>query len=181
MLSTVRRVLPFEYGKYRKHLKSLDAESKILRFGYTVSDDVIDSLCDSFENDPARHILFTIENSRLEFLAVGHIAIESEMELAFSVLKPYQGQGMGNQLMARCIQWCRTHGILEGYMVCLSSNVAIKHLCQKYNIIMAGDTGESMAKIKLDKANIITYANEATDDNLAVMDYLGKRAFFPLV
>jgi GNAT superfamily N-acetyltransferase len=175
MHTTVRRVLPHEYAKYRTHLKSLDAESKILRFGYTVSDYVLDTLCDRFEANPSKHILFAIENDQLEFVAVGHIAIEEGMELAFSVLKDYQGQGMGNALIKRSIQWCRTHGIYQGTMICLSTNSVIKHLCSKYDIVMKNELGETLASIKLPYANALTYANELSDSNFAVVDYFKKR------
>ena len=175
MLATVRRVLPHEYGKYRTHLKALDAASKILRFGYPVTDAVIDQLCDKFEADHSHNILFCIENNDLEFVAIGHIALYDEMELAFSVLKDYQKQGMGSALMKRVIQWCRTNGNLKGCMVCLSTNQAIRHLCSKHGIHMHNEHGETMADIELDSPNITTYITEATDSNLGAMDYLGKR------
>jgi len=180
MLTTVRRVLPHEYAKYRTHLKCLDTESKILRFGYTVSDYILDTLCDKFEANPHKHILFCIENEQLEFVAVGHIALEDQMELAFSVLKEYQGQGMGTRLMKRCIQYCRTHSVLKGCMVCLSTNKVIRHLCAKYGITMENELGETLATIELPEADMYTYVEEATSANLAVVDYLSKRITKPL-
>jgi len=173
--STVRRVLPHEYPKYRKHLKALDDASKYLRFGYQISDEMIDKLCDQFEAETEKNVLFAIENDDLDFIAIGHIAVQEELELAFSVLKGYQGQGMGNLLMKRAIQWCRTHNRLKGCMVCLSTNAAIKHLCLKHGIHIHSEHGETMADIELDSPNITTFLNEATDSNLAVVDYLGKR------
>jgi len=180
MLITVRRVLPHEYAKYRKHLKSLDEESKVLRFGYAANNYIIDSLCDKFEANPNKHILFTIENEQLEFVAIGHIALEDNMELAFSVLKEHQGQGMGNKLMKRCIQWCRTHNVLKGCMVCLTSNRAIRHLCTKYGITMENELGETLATIELPQADVYTYVEEATSANMAVVDYFSKRITGPL-
>ena len=173
--TAVRRVLPHEYPKYRKHLKSLDEASKYLRFGYPISDEMIDRLCDQFEAEPEKNILFAIENDDLDFIAIGHIAVQEQLELAFSVLKGYQGQGMGNLLMKRVIQWCRIQGKLKGCMVCLSTNAAIRHLCKKHGIHVHNDHGESMANIELDSPNITTYISEATDVNLAVADYMGKR------
>jgi len=173
--STVRRVLSHEYPKYRDHLKALDPESKHLRFGYVIPDEMIDKLCDQWELDHEHNILFCIENDDLDFIAVGHIALQDNMELAFSVLKGYQGQGMGNYLFKRVIQWCRTHDHLKGCMVCLTSNSVIKHLCIKYGIHMTSRGGETMADIELDSPNFNTFVTEATDSNLAVMDYLGKR------
>ena len=180
--STVRRVLAHEYPKYRKHLKALDRDSKTLRFANPLTDEVIDTLCDKWEKDHIHNILFAIENDNLDLVAVAHIAIDEsgEMELAFSVLKGYQGQGMGTYLMKRAIQWCRTHNFLHGSMVCLSTNTIIRHLCKKHGIHMTNDHGEVLADIELDHPSLQTYWTEATDSNLAVMDYWGKRFAKPL-
>ena len=172
----VRRVLPHEYEKYRTHLKNLDSNSKYLRFGSFVNDVAIDQICDNIESDKDHHILFCIEGADLEFLAVGHIALSDDMELAFSVLKQHQGQGIGNLLMRRCIQWCRTHGILHGNMICLSSNGPIRHLCKKYGMKMRQEHGEVLAEFEFEYAGIDTFISEATDQNLAVLDWLAKRA-----
>lgn len=181
MPHTVRRVLPHEYQKYRAHLKSLDSESLMLRFGYQIRPEVIDTLCDGFERNHEHHILFCIEDNNLDFLAVGHIALDHSMELAFSVLKEHQGQGLGSALMRRCIQWCRTHNVLSGDMVCLSHNRAIRHLCTKHGIHMTSSRGETLAEIHLDPAGPDTYFEEAIDRNAAVIDWLTKRALFPLL
>ena len=175
---TIRRVLQGEYSKYRDHLKALDAESRTLRFANPVSDLVIDNFCDGVEAKYYNHILFAIEDSDLNFIAVGHIALEEDrkMELAFSVHKDYQGQGLGNRLMARCIQWCRIHGYLDGCMVCLRSNSKIRHLCRKYGITVENECDEALADIKLPPANVITYIDESLDTQLGVLDYWSKRA-----
>jgi GNAT superfamily N-acetyltransferase len=178
--ATVRRVLPHEYPKYCTHLKALDTESRALRFSSPITDLVIDQLCNKFEADASHHVLFAIENHQLEFVAIGHIALEDGMELAFSVLKPYQGQGLGNLLLQRCIQYCRTHGILEGCMVCVSTNAAIRHLCNKHGISVENDHGESLAKIKFDPAGIDTFIGETIDNNMSAVDWISKRALLPL-
>jgi GNAT superfamily N-acetyltransferase len=178
-LQTVRRVLPHEYGKYRTHLKALDAESKILRFANPLSDYVIDQLCDGFEAHPDKHILFAVENERLEFIAIGHIALDGQMELAFSVLKEYQGQGLGDKLMSRCIQYCRTHNLLAGSMVCLATNSVIKHLCTKHGIHFHSEHGETLADIELDNPTPATFIDEATATNWGAFDYMAKRALLP--
>lgn len=175
----VRRVLPHEYHKYRKHLLALDADSRSLRFSAPVSDDAINRICDKFEADPDKHVLFAIEDPGLKFVAVGHIALFDEMELAFSVLKEHQGQGMGNRLMERVIQYCRTHSILKGHMVCLPHNTAIRHLCRKHGIHIHTDHGDVVGDIDLDQANVVTFIDEVTSSSLGMIDYLSKRALRP--
>jgi GNAT superfamily N-acetyltransferase len=169
--------MPHEYHKYRTHLKLLDAASKHLRFASPISNEVIDSLCNNWEQDHEHNILFVVENDNLEFVAVAHIAISEpgDMELAFSVLKLYRGLGLGTSLMKRAIQWCRTHNFLHGSMICLSTNTVIRHLCKKHGIRMTNDHGEMLATIELDHPNLQTFWTEAADSNLAVMDYVGKR------
>ena len=179
MSHIVRKVLPSELIKYRTHLLALDAESRSLRFGITMNDYMINSICDGFEKDPEHHILFCIEDDNLDFVAMGHIATSDSMELAFSVLKEHQGRGMGDALMNRCIQWCRTHGILKGCMVCLSHNRAIRHLCTKNGIHFTTEHGETSANVELDQPGPSTYMQEATDSSLAILDYMGKRAVLP--
>lgn len=180
MTYTVRRVLPHEYGKYHTHLQRLDDTSKYLRFGFYIRDEVLEQVFDKIDADHQHHILFCIENDNLDFVAVGHIALGEDMELAFSVLKEYQGQGMGSALMKRCIQWCRTHNVLKGYMVCLSTNSTMRHLCAKYGIKLNNDDGETLANICLEQAHADTYIEELMDRNLAVLDWISKRALLPL-
>jgi len=160
-------------------LKALDEDSKILRFGFNIKEETLANLCKGFEQDPKQHVLFCVENDDLEFIAVGHIALGEEMELAFSVLKEYQGQGIGNKLMKRCIRHCRTRNILKGTMVCLGRNKAIQKLCTKNRIQFHTEYGDSEANIQLDEPHVSTYINEGIAINSAVIDYMGKRAKLP--
>lgn len=178
MIPIVRLVLPHEYAKYRTHLKNLDAESKYLRFGFTASDEIIDRICDKIDDDKSQHILFCVENDDLEFIAIGHIATHGRIELAFSVLKSHQGNKLGQAVMKRCIQYCRTHGLLKGCMVCLSHNKTIQHLCRKNGIHMEFDHGEVLANIELDHPSFATYISEQISSNLGMTDFIVKRTPF---
>jgi RimJ/RimL family protein N-acetyltransferase len=177
MNTVVRKVLPIEYEKYRDHLLKLNRQSRYLRFGYHANDVMIHQLCDRINQDKDHHILFCVEDSDLQFIGICHIALgEKEMELAFSVLDEYQGNGIGNALMRRAIAWCRTNKILKGVMVCLSNNEPIRHLCKKYGMNMESELGETIAQFTLDNPDSMTYFQESTDINIAVMDWIQKRA-----
>ena len=174
MVHLVYRLLPVEYSKYRAHLLALDEESRYRRFGYHINDAMINFLCDKFESNSEQHKLFVIENDDLEVVAAGHISLEAdELELAFSVLTEYQGQGMGSALMKRCIEWCQNRGIKGGCMVCLTSNTAIKKLAQKHGILI-NDGGETLADIKIPELTPASVMHEVVDSNLARFDHLGK-------
>ena len=180
MSYSVRKVLAVELPKYRAHLLALDVDSRYLRFGYPIKDEMIDSFCDGIEKNPEQHQLFCVENSTLDFVAIGHVAlIGSEMELAFSVLKEYQGKGLGQKLMRRSIQWCRINGHFTGCMICLSRNATIRHMCKKHGINMLSEEVETLGYISLDAPNINTVVSEVGDINQAVIDYITKRVRLP--
>jgi GNAT superfamily N-acetyltransferase len=167
--------LPYQdYDRYRAHLLALDDESKYLRFGYQIQKETINALCDGFEQNCQNHRVFVIENENLEVVGAGHISLEdSPIELAFSVLKPYQGKGLGYSLMSRVVEWCQNRGIKTGCMVCLKQNTAIKKLAAKHGILVS-EGGEVMANIQIPDANAISLIHEATVNNMAKFDHLGK-------
>ena len=170
----VYRLLPADFGRYRKHLLALDPQSRYMRFGYPIQDGMIEQLCEKFEANPKQHKIFVIEDDDLEVIGAGHISLaDDETELAFSVLKDYQGQGMGSSLMKRCIEWCQNRNITTGCMVCLTSNDVIKKLAKKHGILI-NDGGETMADIQIPEPNAVSVMNEVVDSNLAKFDHLGK-------
>jgi len=183
----VYRLQPHEYPRYRKHLLALDEESRYTRFGFHIKDEIIEQLCDTFENNTKEHKIFVIENEELEVVAAGHVSLAGgETELAFSVLKSHRKQGMGSSLMARCVEWCQNRNIKGGCMVCLSTNTAIKRLASKHGILV-NDGGETLANIEIPEPTATSVMHEVVESNLAKLDHVGKlqrnfvkRIVFPL-
>jgi GNAT superfamily N-acetyltransferase len=170
----VYRLRPDEYSRYRKHLLALDADSRYTRFGHMIKDEVIEQLCDRFEANPKEHKIFVIENEVLEVVAAGHISLEGgETELAFSVLKEYRKQGMGDALMKRTIEWCQNRNIKGGCMVCLSTNVAIKRLASKHGVLI-NEGGETLANIGIPEATPTSVMHEVVESNMARLDHISK-------
>lgn len=172
-MHTVYELQHTEYDRYRQHLLLLDSHSRYLRFGYAANDAMINIICDRFDRDKAKHKIFVVEDEDLNVIAAGHVALDDEVELAFSVLKEHQGRGMGSVLMKRCIEWCQNRGIKTGCMVCLSSNAAIKKLARKHGILVEQD-GEAMADIQIPSLDVFSIFNEVAGGNIARLDHLGK-------
>ena len=171
---SVYRLRADEYSRYRKHLLALDNDSRYTRFGYMIKDEVIEQLCDRFETNSQDHKIFVIENEQLEVVAAGHIALEDNTtELAFSVLKEYRKQGMGDALMKRTIEWCQNRNIKGGCMVCLSTNAAIKALAKKHGVLI-NQGGETLANIVIPQATPTSVMHEVVESNIARLDHLGK-------
>jgi GNAT superfamily N-acetyltransferase len=171
---TIYRLTHIEYYRYRKHLKQLDDESRYLRFGYAIKDEVIDLVCDRIQRTPSKHKIFVIEDDDFNVIAAGHISIEDDpVELAFSVLKEHQGRGMGSALMARCIEWCQNRSIKHGCMVCLSHNKAVRAMAKKHGVLIE-ESGEVEAQLTIPKLNAGSVVHEIAEDNFAAIDHMGK-------
>lgn len=175
MLQAIRKLYDWELNKYRDHLLALDAESRHLRFSYLVKDEAIENFITTIEKDISNHRIFVIENDDLEVVGVGHISLAGgNTELAFSVLKEYQGNGYGDALMKRCLGWCQNRGISSGFMVCLQRNQVIKHLAAKNGLTIHSDCGESTANIELPNMTIESLSSEMFSSTLAAFDHFGK-------
>lgn len=175
MSHVIYRLPPSELHRYRTHLLCLDEESKYLRFGFYIKTDTIRDLHKRWMANPEKHIVFVIENDDLEVVGVAHISLEEDpAELAFSVFKECQGQGMGDALMKRAIEYCQNRGIKHGCMVCLTSNDKIKKLAKKNGIVVVNEDGESKAEIQMPDASAMSLWHEAVENNVAKIDHLGK-------
>ena len=174
-MHTIYKLTKADFYRYKIHLLSLDEESRYMRFGYHIRNEQIRELCKRWEANYDKNIVFAIENSDLEVVGVAHISLEEDpAELAFSVFKECQRQGMGDALMARAIEYCQNHNIKHGCMVCLGSNEAIKKLARKHEIMVKTELGDSSAEISIPDPNPVSIWSEAVHDSLARMDHLGK-------
>lgn len=174
-MHTIYRLPADEFYRYKTHLLCLDEESRYMRFGYPVRSDQIKELAKRWQDNADKNIIFVIENNDLEVVAVGHISLEeTPAELAFSVFKEYQRQGMGDALMTRCIEYCQNHNIKNGQMVCLSSNEAIKKLARRHKILVKSEHGDSSAEIQIPDPSPISILGEVVKDQLGNIDHLTK-------
>lgn len=164
-----------EFHRYKLHLLSLDEESRYMRFGYHIKTEQILSLCNRWRDNIDKNVVFAIENDDLEVVGIAHISLEEEpAELAFSVLKQYQGQGMGDALMKRAVEYCQNHGIKTGCMVCLGSNDKIKSLAKKHGILVRTEQGDASAEVAIPEPSPLSIWHEVVNDQFAKIDHLGK-------
>lgn len=175
MIYNIYKLPRSEFGRYRAHLLLLDLESRYLRFGFQIKDESINQLCDQWRLNLDEHKIFAIENDNMEIVAVAHISLTDDVpELAFSVFKEYQGQGMGDALMKRAIEYCQNKGIKQGSMVCLSTNSKIKRLARKNGVLVSSDGPDSYGEVEIPDPSPISYWHEYVEDNLGKLDHLGK-------
>ena len=175
MSYTIYKLQPHEFDRYKTHLISLDIESRYMRFGFHIRDETISELCDKWKNNSRQHKVFVVEDNDLNVVGVAHVSLEDEVpELAFSVFKEHQGQGMGDALMKRAIEYCQNKGIKAGCMVCLGINDKIKNLARKNNVLVKTEDGDSYGQVQIPDPTPVSYWHEYVEDSLSKIDHLGK-------
>lgn len=161
--------------EYGRHLKSLDQADRYTRFGYQIKDEIIDAVILNILYHFNDHHLFTCEVDGV-IVGFGHLAKEdTDWELAVSVAKEYQGQGIADSLMTFMIDWGKTRGITSVFMHCISENRKIQHLAIKHGlrtIERAG--GEITSKVELPKPTPLDYTLDFIREQRELLDQLGE-------
>lgn len=150
-----------EYLKeYAQHLKSLSDEDRYTRFGFAANTSSIDALVLNILYHRDDHHIFTYYTDD-RIVGFGHLAREdNDWELAVSVEKQYQGQGIADELMSHMIAWGKTHGVQAVYMHCITENQKIQHLARKHGLRTVDRSGhEITAQVELPEPTIFDYTN----------------------
>lgn len=158
-----------------RHLLSLDARDRYLRFGYAANDEHIHAYVDglNFERDA----IFGIYDRRLELLAMAHIAYSvnpqfaSCAEFGVSVLKRARGRGYGGYLFERAVVHARNEGVTMMFIHALSENTPMLRIARKAGATVERDGTESDAYLVLPVATLDSRVSALVDDGLADLDY----------
>ena len=145
----------YKIGDYSRHLKNLTPEDKISRFGYPANDHSIDQLVLNMCYHPQDHELWYARDDG-DRVGWGHMAKNSDdsWELAVSVNKDFQRQGIGNKLITEMLAWAKFHKINEVYMHCIEDNKVIQHLAGKNELkTRSRGDGERTASIEVPEPN----------------------------
>lgn len=152
----------YKISDYARHLKSLDSEDRYSRFGHPSSDYNIDQLILNMCYHPKDHELWYARNDEKR-IGWGHMAKNSDgsWELAVSVEKEFQRQGIANQLLTEMLVWAKFHHILEVFMHCIENNKVIQHLATKHELTTKerGD-GERTAAIEVPEPSIVEVSTQ---------------------
>lgn len=168
---TVRKLLPSESDRFRDHLLRLDKESRHQRFAHGVSD--------SFLMDYAAR-MSEMGGIVFAYLVDGEVRAAAELrrlsetwgheaEAAFSVERPYQNAGIGNDLMGRVIRAARNRGVGQIYMSCLAENARMQAIARRHEAVLRFEYGEVVGQIVPDTPNYFSWLTEAMEDRVGYM------------
>jgi GNAT superfamily N-acetyltransferase len=143
---------------YAQHLKALPDNDKFTRFGYKISDASIDSFILKVLYSKKSNHLFTAKANDV-IVGFGHLAQDHDgWELAVSVSKDFQNQGIASKLIEFMIGWAKVHGITSLFMHCIHDNKKIQHLSTKHGLkVILRDGQDLTAKMELPPPDALDY------------------------
>jgi GNAT superfamily N-acetyltransferase len=158
---------------YAKHLKNLPEEDRYTRFCYNVKDEAIDQMIlQMLYNRNDHHLFSAIVNDKA--VGFGHLCREGEnWELAVSVDKDQQGQGIADRLMSHMITWGKTRGIHSVYMHCITKNTKIQHLARKHGLkTIERDGTEITSQVELPPPTPMDYTADFLREQRELMEQM---------
>jgi GNAT superfamily N-acetyltransferase len=166
----------YKISDYSRHLKALTPDDKVSRFGYPASDHSIDQLVLRMCYHPQDHELWYARDDG-ERVGWGHMAKNEDgsWELAVSVQKDFQRQGIGNQLITEMLAWAKFHHITEVYMHCIEDNRVIQHLANKNELrTRSRGDGERTASIEVPNPTVFEANAQLFKEQKEIFDEFGK-------
>lgn len=161
----IRKETAVVLHEYARHLKNLTHEDRYTRFGYSIKNETIDSVILNILYNLTDHHLFVADVDS-NIIGFGHLARSAaDWELAVSVQRNFQGQGVANALMDEMIKWGKMHGIHSVFMHCITENRKIQHLARKHGLRTVERSGaEITAQVELPDPTIIDYTRNYLEE-----------------
>ncbi len=170
---TVQRLIGGVRAALAVHFLGLTAEDRRLRFGSSISTEAIAAYFDGIDFD--HDAVFGVHDDRLALVGVAHVAFAHDLaELGLSVLPAHRGRGVGSALFGRAVAHARNRCIPKFFMHCLTENVPIMRMAQRFDMDIVTSAGDSDAHIDLPPASPASITGEFVTDRLALYDYALK-------
>jgi len=167
---TLRR---HERGDYARHLISLDAEDRRLRFGLARNDDSIREYVNGI--DVSRDAILGITDDELDLVGAAHLAYgEGFVEVGVSVLRGHRGRGVGSALLARARLHARTRGVSELFTHCAADNTAMMQLARKHGMRAVVEAGDADAFLPVPAPDPAAFAAELLAERMGALDHAVK-------
>ncbi len=167
-----------------KHLVMLTERDRYYRFGFTATDNQIQSYVEglNFERD---HV-YGIYGKQAELVAVAHVAQMSEpyqaplsfglgysqkAEFGVSVLPAYQARGYGGRLFNRAVTHARNQGISEFHIQALTENSRMLRIAKNRGATLVNHGSETEAHLLLPEADLDSRLSELVAEHFGNVDY----------
>ncbi|WP_341646022.1 GNAT family N-acetyltransferase [Thauera sp. SDU_THAU2] len=124
-METLPRFVPADAPRILAHLLMLNADDRMLRFGYGIRDEGIAGYVARL--DFARDHLHGLCAASGEIIALAHVGIrDGETDFGLSVTLAHRGRGLGHRLFGHVIELAKSSG--AACVVCHSISPAVHHM-----------------------------------------------------
>ncbi|MEO8297991.1 MAG: GNAT family N-acetyltransferase [Burkholderiales bacterium] len=171
-------------NRIERHLLTLDARDRYLRFGYPASDDQLRAYVAGLDFN--RDEIFGIFNRRLQLVATAHVAYgmssadhppvtrptgDAIVEFAVSVLESARGRHYGSRLFAHAVMHARNRGVHRLFIHALSENKAMLRIARNAGARVVQDGSESEAWLQLPPDHWGTHIEEVLSRQASELNY----------
>lgn len=167
----VRKLYPWEWDELRAHLLRLGPEERRLRFCRRVDDAAIEAYCDRVDRRRT-----TVRGCFIDGILRGvaeliQIPREWPMsaEIALSVEKPFQRQGIGGRLLGQILLVARNRMIRTVLLISLSENEPLQRLARKFGATTETYLSSTEALIGLPWPSYLSLLEEMSSDGHALI------------
>jgi len=169
----VNELQRLERAALERHLLSLDAEDRRLRFGNPLSGTAVHAYVARIDFE--RDAVFGAYDDALHLVGAAHVARAGRCaELGVSVLAAHRRRGIGGALLERACLRARNWGVQALFMHCLKENAAMMRLARRQNMRIVTEAGEADAWLALAPADAGSYFGEVFAQRLALFDHALK-------
>jgi RimJ/RimL family protein N-acetyltransferase len=172
------RLNPRHRDDIARHLILLPEDDRRLRFGQYILDEAVRAYVGRI--DFARDRVFGVHAPDLALVGVAHLAldpVEQLAELGLSVDPSCRGKGYGFALLQRAVLHAANLGYRVLFMVCLAENRIMMHLARKAGLTLVVESGETDARLTLDRRTHGGALKEAMADQFALVDVMLKQQY----
>jgi RimJ/RimL family protein N-acetyltransferase len=174
----VHRLNPRHRDDIARHLILLPEDDRRLRFGQHIRDETVREYVDRI--DFARDRVFGVHAADLALAGVAHLALdptEQHAELGLSVDPACRAKGYGFALLQRAVLHAANLGYRVLFMYCLAENRIMMHLARKAGLTLVVQSGETDARLALDRGTHGGALKEAMADQFALVDCMLKQQY----
>ena len=159
------RLSGFQRDRVLGHLLRLEAEDRACRFGAALGDDELRAYWERI--DWARTLMVGCEVGG-ELRAIGELKMIGDgwgpvAEVAITVEGPFQGQGIGGELLRRLATLARNRGVRALCTVCLARNRRVQRMVRHLGAELTEYGGELEGQIDLPRPSYASFAQEIMD------------------
>lgn len=162
-------------AKILRHLVSLSAQDRYLRFGYAATDEQIGQYVQGLHF--GRDEIYGVFNRRLELVAMAHLAYSVDpqwatcAEFGVSVSAHQRGKGLGAHLFDHAVVHARNEGVQMLFIHALSENAPMLKIARHAGARVERDGSESEAYLTLPRATLDSQFSGMVQDGMAEIDY----------